>query len=54
LNLFRISDFRFRIFCTEAGLRLQSTPRRPRELPVTMTLRNTNNIPDWDLFLHRS
>lgn len=38
----------------EAGLRLQTLPRRPRELPVTLTIRNTNNIPDWNLFLHRS
>lgn len=35
----------------EAGLRLVREPRAPREVPVTMLLKNTHGIPDWDLFL---
>ena len=38
----------------EAGLRLLTVPRVPRELPVTMTIRNPHGIADWDPFLHRS
>src|SRR5271169_5908925 len=38
----------------EAGLRLLSAPRAPRELPVTVTIRNSHGIHDWDPFLHRS
>src|SRR5882724_10376848 len=38
----------------EAGLRLLSAPRAPRELPVTVTIRNSHGIQDWDPFLHRS
>lgn len=35
----------------EAGLQLLATPRAPRELPVTALLRNTHDIPEWNLFL---
>jgi 5-methylcytosine-specific restriction endonuclease McrA len=35
----------------EAGLRLLTSPRAPKELPVTALIRNTTAIPDWDLFV---
>ena len=35
----------------EAGLKLLSVPRAPRELPVSALLRNAHSIPDWRLFL---
>jgi 5-methylcytosine-specific restriction endonuclease McrA len=35
----------------EAGLKLLTTPRRPREVPVTATLRNVHDIPEWGIFL---
>ena len=35
----------------EAGMRLLQEPKAPAELPVTMFLRNTHGIPDWDPFL---
>jgi 5-methylcytosine-specific restriction endonuclease McrA len=35
----------------EAGLRLLSAPRAPRELPVTALIRNAPGIADWDLFV---
>ena len=35
----------------EAGMRLMQEPKAPAELPVTMFLRNTHGIPDWDPFL---
>lgn len=35
----------------EAGLRLLKTPTAPRELPVTLLLRNTHGITDWEPFL---
>lgn len=35
----------------EAGLKLLAPPKAPPELPVTMLLRNTHDIPDWDVFL---
>lgn len=35
----------------EAGLRLRSVPRAPRELPVTACLRNSVGLPEWKLFL---
>src|SRR6266699_1642682 len=31
----------------EAGLKLLSTPRAPRELPATMFIRNSHDIADW-------
>ena len=35
----------------EAGLRLLSVPRAPREVPVTVLLRNPHDVPEWQLFL---
>ncbi len=35
----------------EAGLKLLSTPRAPRELPATMFIRNSHEIADWKLFV---
>jgi 5-methylcytosine-specific restriction endonuclease McrA len=35
----------------EAGLRLLTTPRAPKELPVTALIRNAPGIPDWNLFV---
>ena len=35
----------------EAGLRLLSTPRAPKELPVSALIRNTAKVEDWKLFL---
>jgi hypothetical protein len=35
----------------EAGLKLQSVPRAPKEVPVTALLRNTRGIEEWKLFL---
>jgi 5-methylcytosine-specific restriction endonuclease McrA len=35
----------------EAGLRLISVPRAPRELPVSALIRNLADIADWRLFL---
>src|ERR1019366_2534782 len=35
----------------EAGLKLLTTPRRPHEVPVTATLRNAHDIPEWGIFL---
>ena len=35
----------------EAGLRLLRAPQAPRELPVSVLLRNPHGIADWDLFL---
>ena len=35
----------------EAGLKLLSLPRAPKELPVTALIRNTAGIEDWRLFL---
>ena len=36
----------------EAGLRLLSVPRAPRELPVTVHLRNAHGVAEWKLFLN--
>jgi 5-methylcytosine-specific restriction endonuclease McrA len=36
----------------EAGLRLLTVPRAPKEMPVTMLLRNTNGVAEWKLFLN--
>ena len=38
----------------EAGLVLRSDPRRPRELPATWFIRNTHEIPDWEVFLPKN
>jgi 5-methylcytosine-specific restriction endonuclease McrA len=35
----------------EAGLRLLTVPRAPKELPVTALIRNTPGITDWNLFV---
>jgi 5-methylcytosine-specific restriction endonuclease McrA len=35
----------------EAGLRLLTVPRAPKELPVTATLRNAHGLAEWKLFL---
>lgn len=35
----------------EAGLTLQRRPETPRELPVTLLLRNVHGIADWEPFL---
>ena len=35
----------------EAGLKLISVPRAPKELPVPALIRNTAEIEDWKLFL---
>jgi 5-methylcytosine-specific restriction endonuclease McrA len=35
----------------EAGLRLLSVPRAPREVPITVLIRNQHDIPEWRLFL---
>ena len=35
----------------EAGLKLLSVPRAPKELPVTALIRNAPSIADWKLFL---
>ena len=35
----------------EAGLKLLSIPRAPRELPASAAIRNTHGIEDWRLFI---
>jgi 5-methylcytosine-specific restriction endonuclease McrA len=35
----------------EAGLKLLTVPRAPKELPVTSVLRNPHGLPEWKLFL---
>ncbi len=35
----------------EAGLKLLSKPRAPKELPVSVLIRNTAKVEDWKLFL---
>jgi 5-methylcytosine-specific restriction endonuclease McrA len=35
----------------EAGLKLLSVPRAPKELPVSALIRNTADVNDWKLFL---
>ena len=35
----------------EAGLKLHSLPRAPKELPVSALIRNMNEVEDWKLFL---
>ena len=36
----------------EAGLKLLSKPRAPKELPVSALIRNTAEVEDWKLFLN--
>lgn len=35
----------------EAGLTLRSTPNEPKAIPVTLTLKNTFGIKEWQFFL---
>jgi|SRR6185436_1441489 5-methylcytosine-specific restriction endonuclease McrA len=35
----------------EAGLKLLSVPRAPKELPVTALLRNAHSVAEWKVFL---
>ena len=35
----------------EAGLKLLTLPRAPKELPVTALIRNAHGIVDWKLFV---
>ena len=35
----------------EAGLRLRRQPTAPRELPVTLLIRNAHRVQDWEHFL---
>ena len=37
----------------EAGLRLRNDPVTPPEMPATWFIRNTFEIPDWEVFLPR-
>ena len=36
----------------EAGLKLLSTPRAPKALPVTALIRNAHGVAEWKLFLN--
>ncbi len=36
----------------EAGLKLLSVPRAPKELPVSALIRNMAEIEDWKLFVN--
>ena len=36
----------------EAGLKLLSVPRAPKELPASATIRNAHGIPEWRLFVN--
>jgi 5-methylcytosine-specific restriction endonuclease McrA len=36
----------------EAGLKLLSVPRAPKELPVTALIRNAHGLAEWKLFLN--
>jgi 5-methylcytosine-specific restriction endonuclease McrA len=36
----------------EAGLKLLSVPRAPKELPVTALIRNAHGVAEWNLFLN--
>ena len=38
----------------EAGLKLLSTPRAPRELPVSAMIRNAHGVAEWGLFLEKA
>jgi hypothetical protein len=35
----------------EAGLKLLSVPRAPKELPASANIRNAHGIPEWKLFV---
>src|SRR6184192_1283760 len=36
----------------EAGLKLLTVPRTPKELPVSALIRNAHGIPEWKLFVN--
>ena len=36
----------------EAGLKLLTAPRAPKELPMTALIRNTNGVTDWKWFVN--
>ncbi|MCI0744716.1 MAG: HNH endonuclease, partial [Verrucomicrobia subdivision 3 bacterium] len=36
----------------EAGLKLLTVPRAPKELPVTALIRNAHGVAEWKLFLN--
>ena len=36
----------------EAGLKLLSVPRAPKELPVSAIIRNAHGVAEWKLFLN--
>jgi len=36
----------------EAGLKLRSVPRAPKDLPISAVLRNTHGVAEWSLFLN--
>jgi 5-methylcytosine-specific restriction endonuclease McrA len=38
---------------SEAGLQLVRQPDAPPDLPASVTLRNTHQVPEWDLFLRK-
>ncbi len=38
----------------EAGLKLLSIPRAPKELPASALIHNANAVADWNLFLRRA
>jgi 5-methylcytosine-specific restriction endonuclease McrA len=38
----------------EAGLKLLSVPRAPRELPVSALIRNAHDVAEWKLFLNKA
>ena len=37
----------------EAGLKLLTVPRAPKELPVTALIRNAHGIPEWGMFVQK-
>jgi len=36
----------------EAGLKLLSVPRAPKEMPVSAMIRNAHGVAEWKLFLN--
>jgi hypothetical protein len=36
----------------DAGLKLLTVPRAPKELPVTALIRNALGVAEWNLFVH--
>jgi hypothetical protein len=35
----------------EAGLKLLSAPRAPKEMPVSALIRNADSVAEWKLFM---